>query len=319
LLCPADNLSIAEISDLAAAVSFRAALIQGAEKVSVLVDGLDEVESSVTRRRWGQVLARLATRSAVDVVATMRTADWQSDATLQTQLKNWREVSLQEWSEDLVRTLLASTQFAQILSASLLSLLRTPIMLDLFWRTFVEAASKAPPRLPVTRHQLLAAFWRRRIVRGRHAPISDKWMHIQSVFESAAGTVGAFSMSGLNTDAVNALRSESVLVRVGTLRPRLQFRHPLLRDFALALWCLDADGTDAVAVRWIRINGGLQRQGSLRAILEALSDTEADSEFPEVTVASLVSAVVSHDSAHGLVIARTLGGIAATAHNDPAD
>ena len=157
LLCPAANLSIAEIDDLATAVSFRAALIQGAEKVSVLVDRLDEVESSDTRRRWGQMLARLATRSAVDVVATMRAADWQSDVTLQKQLKNWREVSLQEWSEDLVRMLLAPTQFAQVLPPSLLRLLRTPIMLDLFWRTFVEAASDAPPRLPVTQHQLLAA------------------------------------------------------------------------------------------------------------------------------------------------------------------
>jgi hypothetical protein len=318
LLCSAASLSTDEIDDLAAAVSFRAAFTQRAEKVSVLVDGLDEVESSDIRRRWGQVLARLATRSSIDVVATMREADWQSDAILRTQLKNWREISLQEWPEDLVRSLLAPTRFAQVVPPSLLSLLRTPIMLDLFWRTFVEAASDAPPRLPVTRHQLLAAFWKHRIVRGRRPPTSNQWTYIQSIFESAASTVGAFSISGLDTHAVNALCSESVLVRVGTLRPRLQFRHPLLRDFALALLCLDAGDAHAVVARWIAINGGLQRQGALRAILEALSDTEADSEFQQVSVPALVSGVMSRDSTQGWAIARALGGLAATGRNDPA-
>jgi len=114
------------------------------------------------------------------------------------------------------------------------------------------------------------------------------------------------------------LVSESVIVREGRLQPRLQFRHPLFRDFALAQTCLETREERAIIDRWSRISGGLQRYGCLRATLEALTDPGALAEFPELSLDRLILAILNRggEAVHGL--AHTLGLLRPATAIDPA-
>ena len=319
-LVPAANLSESEIDDLAAAVRFGAALVAPDENVRVAVDALDEVEPSV-RERWGAVLARLAVHGPVEVIATIRNSDLDRDSRLRSHLESWTRVNLTEWPEELVRRLLVPTGYEPHVNAGLLGLLRTPILLDLFWRTFVEArpSGTGAPRLPMTRHQLLSTFWVERLIRSsRHAALRDKPACFEPIFAAAAHSLGAFKEDGLDAEALGALESEAVLINIGRLRPKWQFRHPLLRDFAFAQWCLASDSSAEVATRWESIEGAIPRQGVLRAIVEAVIDDRAAQDYQNISFDALAEIlVVRSDEARSAFI-RAVATLPAMPTLDPA-
>lgn len=319
-LVPAANLSESEVDDLAAAVRFAAALSMPGEKIWVAVDALDEVESASQRERWGAVLARLAIHDPLQIVATIRNADWERDSRLRTHLGHWAQLSLQEWPDEVVRELLASTEYGPHVTAGLLSLLRTPILLDLFWRTFVEAqpSQYGILRLPMTRHQLLSEFWSERLIRSpRNAQLTNRPACFNSVFEAAARAIGSFKEDGLDTHVLCVLASEGVLVKVGRLRPQWQFRHPLLRDFALAQWCLESESSSEVAERWKNISGAIPRQGALRGILEALTDESAIQDYPNIRFENVAEVLLFQSDESRSAFIRAIGALPARAILDP--
>ena len=80
--------------------------------------------------------------------------------------------------------------------------------------------------------------------------------------------------------------------------PRYRFRHPLLRDFTLSLWCLAGENEWVIAQRWATIRAGLQRHGALRAIFEALADAEFAREHVHFSMTKIVTALLgSHAEA----------------------
>lgn len=286
----------------------------------MFVDGLDEADAPL-RKRWAQLLVRVGTFPNARVIVGIRLAVWlRSDADVRRLLEHWDQVTLQEWSDELVREILATTPYRK-LSQKVVSLLRTPILLDLFWQAFVEERQPDPARAAriEVRHQLLAAFWEKRILASPcHVALPNLVSRLMAVIGLAATCVGAFSESGLDDDALQVFLSEGVLVREGRLQPRLRFRHPLLRDFALAQWCLTGGAADEAAQRYGSIEGGLQRHGALRAIFEALRSPDAESEYPKLSFAKFVGALGRLQPAALIDTAEILGAVEPNTELDPA-
>jgi hypothetical protein len=219
-------------------------------------------------------------------------------------------VTLTLWPEEVVRRLLDGTQYRQLLSQSVITLLRTPILLDIFWRTFVESGIHdvvLAARLQ-TQFNLLAAYWEKRILNSpRHAAVSELHSRLGNVFSIALGHIGPFPEVTLDTEVIQVLLSEGVFIREGRLQPRLRFRHPLLRDFAFAQWCLAAETDGEVARRWNSIQGGLQRYGALRAVFEAPLDVEAKNEYQCLNLENIIRAIIRLGPALASQVAQVLG------------
>jgi hypothetical protein len=141
---------------------------------------------------------------------------------------------------------------------------------------------------------------------------------LNMVISHAALCVGAFEETGLDGIGVQVLLSEAVLVSEGRLQPRLRFRHPLLRDFAIGQWCLSSPDASEVARRWSSIQGGLQRHGSLRAVVEALSDPESAIEYTQLSLGDVVQAILEAAPSFADQVAYVIGTRPATAVLDPA-
>jgi hypothetical protein len=324
LLCGADDLTLGELEELAKAIRFSAALTalrKPEARLFLCIDALDEADASL-RKRWAQLLVRIAGLTNVRVLVSMRDAIWRSDGDVRKELQLWSVISLDLWPESIVRELLEPTRFQTILPRTVIDLLRTPILLDLFWRTFVEIDNPdilQASRLQ-TRHGLLASFWHERLLTSpRHSDIPDIGSRIRDVVSHAATAVGGFSEANLDADGVNTLLSEGVLVREGRLQSRVRFRHPLLRDFSLAQWCLATNDVSEVSQRWNSIQGGLQRHGSLRAIFEALSDPDASIEYLGVTLGTVVQRIVASDRGLASQVAHVLGAREPAPAVDPAN
>ena len=321
----------AEIDVIGRACRFRASVLSwrapGA-RLAVLVDALDEAEPEL-RARWAKILARLAGAGSPNVrlIVSVREEVWRRDVDLARQLGSWKEVGLKPWPEDLVARLLAAhPRFAE-LSPGARELLRTPILLDLFWRTFVEVAvaeaddadgADGANRASETRHGLIAAFWQKRLLAApRYRRIRDFRGRSLALWERSAAQVGSFVVEGDLAEVAGIAVSEGVLVRTGRARPGLAFRHPLLRDHALAQWCLDATDMAGVANRWRSIVGGVARRGVLRALVEALSDAGAKMDWPALDLPGLAPAIAALGAAWAEELAQFLGAREARAEFDP--
>ena len=320
--CNANAVSKEEVEDLSRSLRFRRALLkirESTRKFYVLIDALDEAEIGL-RTQWVKQLARLATHSNLNLAATIRDSAWRSDGTTQTHLKHWEQLIVEDWPEELIRKLLREQWPTETLSDGLIELIRQPLMLDLFWRTFVEGKQNQPfdQSMLLTRHQLLSAFWQERLLHSIRYKMPNLKHRIDQVVACAASSIGTFDSHTLDKEALSVLLSESVIVPHGRLNPQYRFRHPLLRDFAIALWCLSAADDSTVAKRWSQIKGGLQRHGALRAIFEALSDPQFTAEHPHLTRAKILTALLqSHgDAPHHL--AQLLGTLDSDAGFDPA-
>ena len=310
LYCGANDVTPVELEELFRATSFFASLAELREpnaQVVVVVDALDEAEPSL-RKRWAQLLSRLEGLPNVRLLASVRDSNWRSDSEIRGTLSHWHSVSLSLWPEALVRELLGKSPFRE-LPSNVVELLRIPIMLDIFWRTFVEGSVQDVTRAERlhTRHSLLAAFWHERLLDSpRHSNISDFGSKLLAYISQAALSVEGVTETSDNRDAIQILLSEGVIVREGRLRPRLVFRHPLLRDFAYSQWCLEASDPTEVSGRWLSIAGGLQRHGALKAAFEALSDPNSGAEYPSLALGNLVQSIVGVGSDSSIQLAHVL-------------
>jgi len=319
----ADVKATSEVDDLERACRFRASVLAWRapdSTLSVLVDALDEATDGGIMDHWAKVLARLGAVENVRVIASVREEVWRNSKTLGDQIGSWPRVALQPWPSSLVEHLLNANRRYSALGTGMREILRTPILLDLFWRTFVEDASAdesvAPPE---TGHGVIVAFWERRLLgAARHRQVRDLGLRSLALWGRAADQIGTFSVDGELVEIADIAVSEGVLVRTGRLRSSFGFRHPLLRDFALAQWCLAAGRANEVAARWRSISGGVARRGVLRAMLEALVDQRAAEDWPEVCVAGLVHAIAMLGADLAEELARFLGAREARAEYDPA-
>ena len=320
--CNADAISEDEVDDLATSLRFRRALLAirtPGRRMYILVDALDEAEIGL-RIRWSKQLARLGVDSRATLVATIRDNAWRSDGTTQNHLQHWYELTLNDWPEELVRTLLKNAYPETAVSAGLLQLIRHPLMLDIFWRTFVEAPERQPLSewTPRTRHQLLSVFWQERLIHSARHKISALAQRMEKVIGRAASSIGAFDAQDIDTEILEVMLSESVVVPEGRLNPRYRFRHPLLRDFALGLWCLSANNEASVAECWSLIQGGIQRHGALRSMFEALADAQFVGEHPHLSSAKLVGALLAAHPEAPAHVAQVFGACSPDSAFNPA-
>ena len=320
--CSADTISEDEVSDLFASLRFKRALLNVREpqrQMYVIVDALDEADPTL-RTRWAKQLARFGVDSCGSVITSVRDHAWLNDGITRAQLTDWQPVAIQEWSEQLVRDLLKQRWPEADLSPGLLTLIRQPLMLDLFWRTFVEGGEARSVRdaLPETRHQLLSAFWTERILRAPRHQMPNLQQRLQTVFARAAAAISGFDDHEIDVAALNVLLSESVIIAEGQLNQKYRFRHPLLRDFAMALWCLTAPNSALVAQRWSQIKGGLQRHGALRAILDALRDPLFTADHSHLSRTDVITAMLAAHAEAPTHVAQVLGTFAPEAAFDPA-
>jgi hypothetical protein len=316
--CSVEDVGHDEIADVVKSLVLWAGicLLRGQQPVWLIVDGLDEVDGG-HRCAWIQALVRLGNVTGLRVLVTMRAADWRDDGEVRRALGHWPQLRLGAWSEEIVRRLLGSQTVAAAISGNLLALLCTPILLDLFWRTFVETSGS--PAAVHTRHGLMLAFWQERLLdahRRSHISRVRRAECLRDASELGAARVGPFSGTGFkDTEALSVLVSEGLLVEHAGPQPRFDFRHPLLRDFALAQWCLKEDDAQKTVERWLAIEGAPQRHGCLRAILEALSDPGGG---PSFNVADFAAELIRVSPDGVRMLARVLGRIVPTNDLDPA-
>jgi len=317
LLLWAKSVTKDELAKVTDAVRFVAAIAppSSAPRIRLFVDALDEAEPPL-RQRWAQLLGRLAATPEVKAFVTVRTADWQRDGEMASQLDGWPQISLQMWPVALL-TQLFSQQNQPLPPAPVLELLQRPIFLDLYWRTYVEAPAltEPPSAAAFSRHRLLREFWQHRLVNApRHRNLGDVYGECLKVIADAAKVTGDFRL--LDSAALNALLSEGVVVRLDGLAPSYQFRHPILRDFALAQWCLASGSAIELVDRWQAISSGISRAGALRALMEALAEegaTESSQPTIEAVVVRLLEIGVTERE-----VARALAACAPTPASNPA-
>lgn len=320
---PADAVNAQDLETLIKSLRFRRALSSirtPSKRFWLGIDGLDEVDETL-RERWAQHLSRMALDEKTTVIATVREATWNTDARLRHHLHQARHSLVSEWPVEQVRGLLNSTSLGREVTPALFELLRQPLFLDLFWRTFVEkdfASSRNLKQTTKTRHGLLTAFWRERVLNSNRQRVSNLFSRLEGVLVHATSQIGGFSAPNLDEEVLTLLQSESVVVPEGSLNPRFRFRHPLLRDFAFALWCLRASTSDQVVARWQSIKGGIQQQGALRAILEAMLDADAENDFSHLAIGDLFDAFLRGGSQAATRLAQLLGTMPATMILDPA-
>jgi hypothetical protein len=323
LHCGADDVNPEELEKLVKAFRFRAAVaaIKNPDiRACIFVDGLDEAEPAL-RKRWGQLLVRLTALPNASLIASIREAVWNGDGELRKELQVWPCVTLALWPEKLIHDLLMPTPYRENLPSTVISLIRTPILLDLFWRTFVETEQhdlSLAAKLQ-TRHNLLAAYWGQRLMHSpRYTSVRELPLRLGGILSQVAGQIGPFLETQLDEEVLHVLLSEGVFVEEGRLQRRLRFRHPLLRDFSFAQWCLTTDDATQVSNRWNSIRGGLQRYGALRAVFEALSDPDAQCEYPQLELGNVVQAIVRTDSNLSAQVAQVLGTHKPSPGLDPA-
>jgi hypothetical protein len=323
--CAAADLEALQQQDLEDSVRFWAslgALEATPRAVSLVVDGLDEVSTN-DRTGFVQILARPGQVPNLQTIVSVRDAVWREESAWREKLAGWNCIQLEPWESSTVKTALSDTAFAHVLSENLLDLLRTPILLDLFWRTFLdENTSNAAGQLQQiqTRHGVLAAFWQNRLLDGpRRGSLRRPEIQagLRSVSENCSRGLGLFPEYGLDPGIVSFLVSEAVLVHHGGLPNRLRFRHPLIRDFTFAQYCLAVSDVAGVVQRWEAIQSRLLREGCLRAILEALADPQALGTYPSLSLHDFIGNLCRTEPLSAPIFGRCLGMLKPTQSLDP--
>lgn len=320
----ADVKDEAEIEVIERACRFRASVLgwrAPARRLVVLVDALDEAEPE-SRARWAKTLARLAALNNVRLVVSVREEVWRRDADLRSQLETWQSVEVKPWPEKVIVRLLANNGRYGAMTPRARELLRTPILLDLFWRAFVEEPGEGDAdlanRVSETRHGLIDAFWQKCLIKKpRYQCIVDFHARGLALWARAAGAVDGFAADGELAEVAVIAVSEGILVWTGHSLPRLAFRHPLLRDFALAQWALAAGDAAGVADRWRSIVGGVARRGVLRAMMEAMADGRARADWPALELSGLAPAIAALGAEWAEELAQFLGAREARSEFDP--
>ncbi|MFO0568024.1 MAG: hypothetical protein U0263_20355, partial [Polyangiaceae bacterium] len=259
------GVDLAHIDSSRLSEAFRLGAFLAKAKNAQLVVAVDAIENCGEQERLRAVLACLAQSGATSVV-TCRASAWLASRGSQDALPGWRVVELDDWPEELVRREL-NVSVRPGIGAELVRLLRTPLLLDLFLRTFGRDAT-VPAGLQ-SRHAVLSAYWKRRVLPTNDARSNERALVLDDVAQEEAEGRRRHTLSNA---ASRDLLSEGLF---SSTMGRMQFRHALLRDFAIAQWALAMGSPNEVVDRVATITSRLTRFGVLRALTEASLDTSA--------------------------------------------
>lgn len=232
-------------------------------RLHLYVDGLEGAADSYEQLgSFAAALARIAADPNASVRLTCRTTAWNHVSSTACATA-FHVLELREWDETDIRRLIGASHRPE-LGNDLIKLLRTPLLLDLFLRTF--GLDQPIPAGLHSRHAVLAAYWKRRILPPGHsiAPIR------RAILDRMAIEEGNGIRAHQSTEVAAAeLESEGLLTSRSGL---YQFRHPLLRDFSVAQYVLTRhkDATQ-VAAALSAISDLLVRSGGVRATIEAIA------------------------------------------------
>lgn len=227
------------------------------EAVTVFVDAIDQIGDPAGL--LAGLERALAGYDRAVIYVAMRFATW---AGMRDRLLRWRDVRLARWTNDRIRAL-ADAGRREPLSSDLIDLLRTPLLLDLFLRTF--AAGDAVPAGLATRHGVLRAYFERRVYADGGSAAR------RAVLDAGVDAVLANTPEWRSSDpAAQSLSSEGVVVNAfGALR----FRHALLRDFSAALQLIPRTARE-IANSLRGVESPIIRNELLRGTIEALLDPD---------------------------------------------
>jgi len=263
LLLNASALSLLSADDITAALDLgRLAALQRGSHFVVGVDALDSIGSVEQRARTVVALRALAALGATVCVAC-RGLQWRTMRDTSEPDPDWKAAELDEWPEARVRQLV-NTSVRSTLAGDIIRLLRTPLMLDIFLRTF--GMTEAVPGGLQTRHGLLQIYWSRRILPADNERSAERRHQLDAASVAEARGVHRHLIEG---PAARDLTSEGLFIIPSD--GLTGFRHVLLRDFAMMQWLLtSASDCQKLAARMATISPSLVRYGALRALLEAL-------------------------------------------------
>lgn len=252
------------------------------QKLRVFIDGFENAApDNEGLKKLVAALEAIGRTCDATVALSVRDTSWSGLAGTQMKLEQWTEVRLRDWDEARVASLVRYSQRPQ-LSSELMRLLSTPLLLDLFLRTF--GLEEAVPDGLQTQHGVLREYWERRVLphSKQIETVARRSVLIQCCEAEASGN----DLPQLTDSAMQQLASEGLFTEQ---RGYWYFRHPLLRDFALMEWIIKKGG-DArnIISRLEGIPTRLKRWGVLRAIFEAASDNSS-STFPSVRIEELIS------------------------------
>ena len=276
-----------ELAALTGALELEAFVVaEQHETVWVLVDALESISERKERRQEIlSALRRVAVPEKIRVVVTCRETEWRSLAGVPGKIAGWTEVPLHEWAEDRVACLVQGSPEVQ---PDLLRLLRTPLLLDLFLRTF-RSGEEVPADLK-TRHGLLTAYWQRRVLDA--SDLADtaarrQWLEA-AADQEAQGTY--HHGPGGSARAANSLLSEGLLVNQRGQQDWLVFRHTLLRDFTIKEWALGRlePGQVAEPQQAKRLEGITRSTAQFGAVQAAVEHLMAPGAGRDVTLGPLV-------------------------------
>ncbi|WP_162159771.1 ATP-binding protein [Cystobacter fuscus] len=238
--------------------------------LEVYIDAFENAaDESARLKEFIAALSSVSKGSHVRVLLSIRATEWTQIMGSQERVPSWRRVQLLDWSNEIVSALAITSR--RKAEPSLLALLRTPLVLDLFLRTF-SAESSVPENLQ-TRHALLRAYWERRVLPSDNvsAP-ARRHLLLRYAEEEASGVFIHESQD----EAAQQLASEGVLIGEGGA---FAFRHALLRDFTIVMWlAVSEGGATGIINRLAKIKNGVARWQSARALIDA-SNSERGSLF----------------------------------------
>lgn len=199
------------------------------------------------------------------VIASCRRATW---AVIEVKLAAWRGLQLSPWSPARVQSLLLESGISAP-SASLVDLLRTPFLLDLYVKSVNEGGAMVEG--VSSRHGLLREYFRLRVIPETPSGGQARRALNKGVVEVLAGRSQWLDIE----TGVDELVSEGVLERVsgdGSVR----FRHALLRDFCMALE-LSASAPEEIASKLAAMRNPLDLEDAVRALVERQLDEQTGS------------------------------------------
>ncbi|PSA89253.1 hypothetical protein C6370_19950 [Bacillus atrophaeus] len=268
------------------------------KRLLLLVDGLDQIPKQ-KRSILSSLLHTVSQRPGFLGVITSRKVDWEEQGKLKENLQTWQKQSLAKWPENVVRSVLNQYGINRNLSKGIIALLGIPLYLDIFIRVFAIPTKKE--KYLQTRHGLLKAYW-------EHVILNDqsikKWKVLKEACDQISEKNYWIPSEQIDDDILESLISSGLIIRVNA-RARYDFRHSLLRDFALAQWILEASEEDPAVIDSSLDaiqSSAIIRFGAQRALLEALSDVDN-------TGCKIEDYVFHANNLEKKQIARILGGL----------
>ncbi len=258
-------------------------------RLHLYVDSLESLgEVDVTAH--ASVLGRIATLPSASVRLSCRTPTWIGIERTGS-ITGLQRFDLREWDLLLVKSLIGASHRPDI-GEDLIHLLRTPLLLDIFLRTF--GLTEAVPSGLHSRHSVLAAYWQRRILPSADPAAPARRATLERL---AAEECGGRTAHAGTEPALPQLESEGLL---SSHLGRFRFRHSLLRDFTVAQFALEhsVSVVDLVAVL-SQVADALVRFGVLRALTEAICPTEVVGNF---TAAEILPALAQSSLEHDLAV-----------------